>query len=130
MKVPHPYLPELDWTGFDTFALLPTDFMELFADAALKEAVRGPSARVLGGLQAARHRVTAIAGRTVLKVTKNKNMCAVRGHPIRAKAWVEVPGHYENWFRVVGCECGKLAHLQTASHHQDPSLSFLPPRSP
>jgi hypothetical protein len=123
MNQSHPYLPELDWMDAE---VVPGDFAEMYREAAVQAAARGPGVRqrALGGLQAARHRITTAAGQTVLKATKNENICAARGHQIVAKPWVEVPGHYENWHRVVGCECGKIAKLQSCSHHQNPDLSF------
>jgi hypothetical protein len=132
MNERNPYLPELDWSDCGIDGLMTPEFMDKYldAEACASGSARGPGigAHILGSLQSAQRRVTAIAGRAVLKTTKNPSICQVRGHQIVARPWVNIPGHYENWFRVVGCECGKIMHLQAMHHHQDPSLSFLEPK--
>lgn len=124
----NPYLPELDWS--DIGLVLPPHIEQIFLDAEVKAPARGPGAlrRVFGALQSVPSRVTAATGRAVLWVTKSPNVCQARGHQIVGRPWVEVPGHYENWHRVVGCECGKILHLQSCHNHQNPSLSFLAPK--
>lgn len=79
-------------------------------------------------LQSGRRGVTDATGRAVLSVSKNRVLCAARGHKIVARPWVEIPGHYENWHRLVGCQCGKVLTLQSCSNYQSPDLNFLPPK--
>ena len=129
MKEPHPYLPELDWTDAGD---APIDFVTLYLDAVAKAPARGQGRlqRALGSLQRTRSRFTAGTGRAVVKATSNPALCASLGHQIVARPWVEIPGHYENWHRLVGCRCGKVLHLQSCNNHQDPALSFLPKMEP
>jgi hypothetical protein len=125
MQKPKLYLPELDWSDAGGVSV---EFMNLYA--GVKVPVRGPGvwARTLGTLQSARRCFTAAAGWTVLKVTKSPNVCQARGHQIVGRPWVEIPGHYENWHRLVGCECGHVLKLQSCHNHQNPALSFLAPK--
>lgn len=127
MKNSHPYLPELDWNNDP---LLSDEFLNRYLDAGVKASARGRPSLLQRGrarLQSAQRRVTAAVGWTVLKVTKNPDLCAARGHQLVGRPWKNIPGHYENWHRTVGCECGKLCKIQSCHHWQDPNLSFEEP---
>jgi hypothetical protein len=118
-------LPELDWTGAGD---VPEDFNERYRDVAVQAAARGANVltRTFRGLQSGQRGVTDVSGRAVLHVTKNKDVCEAFGHQIVARPWKEVPGHYENWHRLIGCQCGRILELQSCHNYQNPSLNFLP----
>jgi hypothetical protein len=122
----HPFLPKF---GLHGETVISDEFMSRYLDAGRKTRPVRPASISKGigaAVQSARREVTATFERTVLKATKSPQLCAAKGHVVFARPWVEVPGHYDNWFRVVGCECGKLAVLQTTHSHQDPDLTFFP----
>lgn len=129
MNKPSIPLPELDWSQG---GVLSAPFMQKYLDAVGQTTARGQTRlqRAVGSLQRARSRFTAGTGRVVVKATASPALCASLGHQIVARPWVEIPGHYENWHRLVGCRCGKVLHLQSCNNHQDPALSFLPKKEP
>lgn len=57
-------------------------------------------------------------------VTTLLEMCAITGHFVKARPWIEYPGHWENWGRAVRCDCGAVSHMQFCHHHENPDLAF------
>lgn len=132
----HPYLPDLIFAPGGTVT---PEFAQRFADAGASAPARSRELALAGAraIQPARRRVTAALGRAVLAtrrltaravvVASNSHaVCRIGGHKLVARQWHEVPGHYENWSRIVRCECGRFGHIQSCHAHTSPLNLYLP----
>lgn len=121
MMSDHPYLPDLEFASGN--AVTP-ELSKQFLDAGAR--VSGPArslAPLLGvarSIQSAGGRVTAAYRRMVLRVVKDTDVCRIAGHPIRVQPWEEMPGHHQNWMRVIRCHCGVVHHFQFCNNWRNP----------